>query len=75
MVPWVGLQCVIVVFLDHTHLLLIITVKEYSGELVVLIEHCIFTCVCVGGCVRVCVCMCDSGMRTVSHSQSGKYVG
>ena len=21
MVPWVGLQCVIVVFLDHTHLL------------------------------------------------------
>ena len=30
MVPWVGLQCVILVFPDHTHLIFTFQIQEFS---------------------------------------------
>ena len=39
MVPWVGLQCVIVVFPDHTYLLFYVTSRLYYYVNVVLAEN------------------------------------
>ena len=40
--PWVGLQCVIVVFPDHTHLLFV--AFPHSGVVLVFPGHTIFVC-------------------------------
>ena len=38
-VSWVGLQCVIVVFPDHTHLLLSIAAENKANSLVFLLQY------------------------------------
>ena len=34
MVPWIGLQCVIVVFPDHTRLLFLVILEKYGSTVV-----------------------------------------
>ena len=38
-VPWVGLQCVIVVFPDHTHLLLSVAAENKANSFIFLLQY------------------------------------